>query len=274
MPYKKKNGDQGLQLTEYPLKAKRLVMSESFKLEKEDGDLYSDSEYDMPGYSPPRSFKNKDIPRTSSTLNAEEAERTLTAKKNLIETHKILVDAGAALGLNLCRIYKENRVEHMLSEIVPGEKECPICKRECSSTAVLRTHMNQHLVEPRFQCELCSKGFGEKQSLKRHVRLHKKGIKLPVCEICGKTFDTIGHKNQHKKSHTEVYKCKHCEKVLTTKKGLGEHEYKCPEQEGGMPPRTQCPHCVKTFVDKKQTNRHISGAHPGKLKIGEKVKTG
>jgi len=248
-------------------------MSEIFKLEDKDGDLYSDSEYDMPGYNPTKSFNDAEIPRASSTINPEEAKNTLTAKKNLIETHKILVDAGSALGLDLCKIYRENRVEHMISKIGAGQKECPICKRECSSTQVLRSHMNQHLVDPKYQCPHCNKGFREKQGLNRHMRLHQKTKDhLPNCEICGKTFDTVGHKNQHKQSHTMEFKCQHCNKTLSSKKGKLDHEYKCPEQPGGKPDRIKCLYCNKTFVDKKNTNRHISGVHPGKVKIGkEKV---
>ena len=83
-----------------PLTAAKLVKSKKFKLEEEDGDLYSDTEMDMSVYEPPRSFENEVIP---SSIAAVQLEKDKTAKENLLQTHKILVDTGKALGLDLCK---------------------------------------------------------------------------------------------------------------------------------------------------------------------------
>ena len=38
-----------------------------------------------------------------------------------------------------------------------------------------------------FKCEVCSKSFTAKSSLKRHLYIHK-GVKQHECEVCGKSF--------------------------------------------------------------------------------------
>ena len=86
-----------------PLTVARLVTSKKFKLEEEDGDLYSDTEMDMPGYDPPRSFQDEEIPSFAAAVNQEQLEKDKTAKKTLLQARKVLVDTGKALGLDLCK---------------------------------------------------------------------------------------------------------------------------------------------------------------------------
>ena len=150
-------------MTQLPLEAAPLIMSHNFKLSEEDGDMYSDNEYDMPGYYPPRIFV-MEMPRCRDLVNVKEDEKNMAAKKNLIDAHKMILDAGAALGLDLCKIYKQNRIEYIISEIGVRQKQCPLFKRTLTKVAGLKSHMNQHLVEPKFMCATCDKGFGEMES--------------------------------------------------------------------------------------------------------------
>ena len=48
-------------MVDAPLTAAKLAKSAQFKLEEKDGDIYSDTEMDMPGYEPPRSFEGRSI---------------------------------------------------------------------------------------------------------------------------------------------------------------------------------------------------------------------
>ena len=112
-----------------PLTATKLAKSAQFKLEEEDGDIYSDTEMDMPGYEPPRSFEDEPIPTFAGPVDEEQLEKDKKAKENLLQTHKILVDTGKALELDLCKKYKESRVEFMIGQITAGQTVCPICNQ-------------------------------------------------------------------------------------------------------------------------------------------------
>ena len=253
-------------MADTPLTAAPLVKSENFKLDEEDGDLYSDTELDMPGYVPPRCFRDEEMPTSTAEVNQEQVEKTNVAKENLIQAHKVLVDTGKSLGEDLCKKYKENRVEYLISQITAGQTDCPICEKKLKKTSTLREHMNQHLTEPKFVCPTCHKGFGEKEGYNRHLLAHLPR-NLAKCDYCDETFDTVGHKNQHMLKHTTTYKCSYCEKKCGTKKGLEDHEYKCEKQPGGRPAKTKCLYCPKEYVDRKQANHHISEKHPGQPRI-------
>ena len=258
-------------MVDAPLTAAKLAKSANFNLEEEDGDIYSDTEMDMPGYEPPRSFEDEPIPTSAAPVDEEQLEKDQKAKENLLQTQKILVDTAKSLGLDLCKKYKESKVEFMISQITAGQTDCPICKKKLKKTSRLKEHMNQHLVDPKFVCPECNKGFGERQGYNRHLLAHKPHNKYK-CDYCTMYFDIVGHKNQHQLKHTKTYKCKHCERICGTLKGQRHHEYKCEKQPGGKPAKTKCPYCPKEYVDKKQTNRHIISKYPGKPRLGQAVK--
>ena len=179
-----------------------MAKSVNFNLEEEDGDIYSDTEMDMPGYEPPRSFEDEPIPTSAAPVDEEQLEKDQKAKENLLQTHKILVDTGKSLGLDLCKKYKESKVEFMIIQITAGQTDCPICKKKLKKTSRLKEHMNQHLLDPKF---VCNKGFGERQGCNRHLLAHKPHNKYK-CDYCTMYFDTVGHKNQHQLKHTKTYK--------------------------------------------------------------------
>ena len=261
---------------ESPLTVAPLRRSKKFILEKEDGDLYSDTEHDMPGYDPPRCLQGE-MSESSANVSPEQARRKKVAKKNLIETHKVLVDAGSALGFDLCKIYKESRIEYMIDHLVSGETQCPICRKVYCKTSSLKDHMVQHLMEPRFVCKICYKGFREHKIYNRHVLTYERKAagKLVPCDFegCDAEFDTVGHKNQHMKMRTDSpHTCEWCEKELTTIKGLKDHQAKCKSNPDGVPPKVKCLYCDKEYVDKKQANRHIKTKHPAGNTIGGKIR--
>ena len=84
----------------------------------------------------------------------------------------------------------------MISQITAGQTDCPICKKKLKKTSRLKERMNQHLVDPKFVCPECNKGFGERQGYNRHLLAHKPHNKYK-CDYCTMYFDTVGHKNQH-----------------------------------------------------------------------------
>ena len=65
---------------------------------------------DMPGYEPPRSFEDRPIPTSAAPVDEEQLEKDQKAKENLLQIHKILVDTGKSLGLDLCKNTKKAKL--------------------------------------------------------------------------------------------------------------------------------------------------------------------
>ena len=93
----------------------------------------------IPHLSP---FEDEPIPTFAAPVDEEQLEKDKKAKENLLQTHKILVDTGKALGLDLCKKYKESTVEFMISQITAGQTVCPICNQQLKKTSRLKEHMN------------------------------------------------------------------------------------------------------------------------------------
>ena len=55
----------------------------------------------------------------------------------------------------------------MISQITAKQTDCPIYEQKFKKTYRLREHMNQHMVDPKFVCPECNKGFGEKARLQQ-----------------------------------------------------------------------------------------------------------
>ena len=66
---------QEVYMVDAPLTAAKLAKSAKFNLEEEDGNIYSDTEMDMPGYEPPRSFEDEPIPTSAAPVDEEQLEK-------------------------------------------------------------------------------------------------------------------------------------------------------------------------------------------------------
>ncbi|XP_052817512.1 zinc finger protein 729-like [Mya arenaria] len=154
------------------------------------------------------------------------------------------------------------------------EVKCKECGRICRGINVLRNHMQSHIVEKRFSCEIC--GFTTKRSsyLSKHKRLHsavpfKK--KVFTCEVCNIEFARYGSLQYHifKSNHITLTqplkdkafrKCQFCEKVLPTKDHLKRHEkVHTKTADHG------CEVCGKRFIDRSNYRQHM-WTHKGKPK--------
>jgi len=107
-----------------------------------------------------------------------------------------------------------------------------------------------------FQCTLCSKQFGYKNGLIRHVRLTHVGEKPYQCSICNRRF---GYKHilmEHQNLHfgNRPYACHLCDKRFAARSNLIQHRmvHRRPHS---------CPLCSKRFDREDQLKKHLF-AHP------------
>ena len=70
-------------------------------------------------------------------------------KRDLLQQHHNLVNLLAALNVDACKEYRLHNASAVLSRVKEGNKTCTICRKVCSSTQILKTHIRgQHLKDP------------------------------------------------------------------------------------------------------------------------------
>ena len=77
---------------------------------------------------------------------------------------------------------------------------CCCCKQKLSSTSELTKHMKEKHPEYKYTCKKCSKRFGTKNGLYKHVLLHSG--KRYSCNTCGKLFYWQCELKDHMRKHT------------------------------------------------------------------------
>ena len=97
---------------------------------------------------------------------------------------------------------------------------CEICEKTFSTNKNIVKHISIiHGEEKKFESNVCTKTFGQKQELEIHIETNHK-IKEQNCKFCGKDFarseTMIVHiKNTHKGTQKNNFKCDSCRKCFT-----------------------------------------------------------
>ena len=95
-----------------------------------------------------------------------------------------------------------NRQRHEQTHILEKRFKCEICDRGFSAASELKEHKLTHQVPDGkyFKCDLCKRGFSHSKSLKSHVKnVHLKP--KHGCNLCGQRFPTAREAKRHKKMH-------------------------------------------------------------------------
>lgn len=109
------------------------------------------------------------------------------------------------------------------------------CEMKCRSLITYKTHLakvhpdQKEDIERRtmiriHKCQICSKMFGGRSDLKRHILAHK-GLKPFKCPYCDKAFNDKSNLRTHKRVHTgdARFKCNYCSKGFSQQRILRLH---------------------------------------------------
>ena len=122
--------------------------------------------------------------------------------EKLMQQHHTNVDILLSLGKDPCKEYKQSKAPTVLARVRAGNKTCSICSRVLASTQSLRNHIcSAHMDKTCYQCNKCTKGFGDSYMLQVHSRKHQPEGKPHKCRVCGKGFVMVGHRTQHMVVH-------------------------------------------------------------------------
>lgn len=127
---------------------------------------------------------------------------------------------------------KKEMQSHMMSHKTFKQRnskrfECGVCKKSCSSQAMLIMHERVHTNERPYPCALCSLRFKTKTHLRTHQLTHTREKKFG-CSVCMKFFALKGNLVVHLRTHTgeRPYACTLCGEAFIDSKYLKKHKLK------------------------------------------------
>lgn len=152
-----------------------------------------------------------------------------------------------------CKVFKFKslRKQHMKSHIGKAFT-CSDCSRSFCTAEKLESHVILvHVVEKKFECEICGRRFSENYTLTRHMKVHS-DTKEYTCHICGN-----GYKWKHVLyNHLKIHERNNTKSMQTSDECLDAATKTSSELQTAQE-ILSCDVCGESFNDKVLLNSHI-----------------
>lgn len=132
--------------------------------------------------------------------------------------------------------------------------KCNICTKSYLSRQTLRVHLKLHINKKTHSCDYCHKNFSSKNSLTDHTRLHTG--ELYNCDLCNNRYNTSQALIEHVATHINErpYKCNQCDVKFTTPRSRMRHiANKHPDSV-----LFACSLCNRNYVSENELNTHMT----------------
>ena len=110
-----------------------------------------------------------------------------------------------------------------------GTFQCTLCSKQFGYKNGLIRHVRlTHVGEKPYQCSICNRRFGYKHILMEHQNLHF-GNRPYACHLCDKRFAARSNLIQHRMVHRRPYSCALCSKRFDREDQLKKHLFAHPQ---------------------------------------------